>query len=149
MKEYKKSFVVRWADLDPNRHLRHTAYNDYATHVRFSFLEENGFGAKKFLEFNFGPVIFREETRYFREVGMNEEITINFKMSGMSKNAERFHMTHEVYKQNGKLAATVTLEGGWLDLGKRKLMEPPRELADLLFHLPKADGFIEIVPKLN
>ena len=144
MKEYKKSSTVRWADLDPNRHLRPTAYNDYATHVRFSFLEENGFGAKQFLKFNFGPVIVREETRYFREVGMNEEITINFKMSGMSEKAERFHMTHEVYKQNGKLAATVTLEGGWLDLATRKLMAPPRELAELLFKLPKADDFVEI-----
>lgn len=133
MKEYKKSFVVRWADLDPNRHLRHTAYNDYATHVRFSCLEENGFGANKFMAFNFGPVMFREETRFFREVGMNEEITIDFKMSGLSPDAKRFHMTHDVYKQNGKLAATVTLEGGWLDLGKRKLMAPPQELS--LIHI--------------
>jgi len=67
MKEYQKSFVVRWADLDPNRHLRHTAYNDYATQVRLSCLEENGFGAKKFLDLNFGPVMFREETRYVRK----------------------------------------------------------------------------------
>lgn len=39
---YRLSFIPRWADLDPNRHLRHTAYADYATPVRFSYLTENG-----------------------------------------------------------------------------------------------------------
>ena len=30
-KLFTRSFEVRWADLDANRHLRHTAYLDYAT----------------------------------------------------------------------------------------------------------------------
>lgn len=34
-----KEFEVKWADLDPNRHMRHSAYNDYAAHMRVKFLE--------------------------------------------------------------------------------------------------------------
>lgn len=36
-KEFYKEFQVIWADMDPNRHMRHTAYNDYAAQLRVSF----------------------------------------------------------------------------------------------------------------
>ncbi|MCP4204821.1 MAG: acyl-CoA thioesterase [bacterium] len=60
---FAQTFHVRWADLDPNRHMRNTAYLDYATEVRFAYLAENGFPQARFAEDNFGPVIFREEIR--------------------------------------------------------------------------------------
>ena len=31
-------FEVRWADLDGNRHVRNTAFSEYATHTRFRLL---------------------------------------------------------------------------------------------------------------
>lgn len=142
---FEKTFEVRWADLDPNRHLRHTSYNDYATHVRFSYLEQGGFGARQFAEHRMGPVIFREETRYFKEVGMNEEITLDFRIAALSPGAERFRMAHRVERADGELAATVMVEGAWMDLAKRKLRPAPPELAQLLRGLPRTEDFEEIV----
>lgn len=141
---FSKTFEVRWADLDPNRHLRHTSYNDYATHVRFSYLEEGGFGAREFGEHRMGPVIFKEETRYFKEVGMNETITVDFRTAALSAGAERFRMVHDIRRADGQLAATVAVEGAWLDLGVRKLRPAPPALATLLQALPRTEDFEEI-----
>ena len=88
--------------------------------------------------------MFREETRYFKEVGMNEEITIDFKVVESSPKGERWQMSHDVYKKDGSLAATITLEGAWFDIDNRKLIAPPQELADLLNGLPKSDDYKEI-----
>ena len=41
---YDSTFQVRWADLDPNFHLKNTAYSEYATQTRFAFLDDNGVG---------------------------------------------------------------------------------------------------------
>lgn len=145
MHEYKKSFEVRWADLDPNRHLRNTAYNDYATHVRFRYLEERGFGAAEFAAHDIGPVIFREEVRYYREITMNETITVDYKVAGLTPDARRFRLTHDILRGDGVLAARLVAEGAWLDLTKRKVVTPPPQLAELLRALPRTADFEELV----
>lgn len=137
---YQKSFVPRWADLDPNRHLRHTAYADYATHVRFSYLAENGFPAWRFGQLGIGPVIFREEARYLKEIGIRDSFTIDFSLVELRADGAQFVVRHDVWRGDGVRAAVLSLEGGWLDLETRSLIDPPRELVDLLGRLPRAAG---------
>ena len=52
IKKYNMSFIVKfatkWSDFDPNNHMRHTAYNDYAAEVRIRYFAENNFSIKKF-----------------------------------------------------------------------------------------------------
>lgn len=141
MSEFIKHFEIRWADLDPNRHLRHSAYADYATHVRFSFLRDHGFGQRRFVELGFGPVIVREEVRFRREVEGGEIIAIDFRAQGLAPDASRWDLSHAVVRSDGKLAATVRVEGGWLDLATRKLTVPPGEIRELLHRLPRTDDF--------
>ncbi|MEM7048288.1 MAG: thioesterase family protein [Acidobacteriota bacterium] len=141
---YEQAFPVRWADLDPNRHLRHTAFNDYATHVRFSCLAERGFGAERFEAANVGPVIFREETRYRREVAMGETITIDFRVAGLSANGRKYRLTHRVLRADGELAATVTVEGAWLDLTTRRIRRPPPALLAALRSIARSEDFEEL-----
>ena len=45
MTEYKKKVEIRWSDLDPNFHLRHSVYYDWGAFVRMSFLTEHGLTA--------------------------------------------------------------------------------------------------------
>ncbi len=143
---FTKTFEVRWADLDPNRHLRNTAFNDYATHLRFAYLEQSGFGAAEFARHDIGPVIFREEIRFFREVAMNETITVDYRLGGLSDDGSRFRLCHDVRRGDDALAATLTAEGGWMNLSQRKLAPPPPRLVELLQVLPKTDDF-ETLPR--
>ena len=145
---FRKNFEVKWSDLDPNRHLRNTAYSDYATHVRFSYLAENGFTLKEFQKHGFGPVVFREETIFKKEVGPNRTLTVNFKVSGLAEDGSRWSLLHEIALPDGKLAARLTIEGAWIDLKKRKLITPPSEIFKLLNRLPKTEQFEEL-EKIN
>ncbi len=39
---YLKEFEIRWSDVDANRHLANSAYLNYMSHARMSFLMEIG-----------------------------------------------------------------------------------------------------------
>lgn len=144
MTAYRKTFEIRWADVDPNRHVRHTAYNDFATHVRLSYLREQGFGPDAFAAHDVGPVITREETRFFREVGMADTVTIDFKLAALSPAADRFRLTHDVTRSDGVLAARVVVDGVWLDLTTRKPTAPPPELAAVMRAMARTDDYQDL-----
>jgi acyl-CoA thioester hydrolase len=144
MTSFSLSFPVRWADLDPNQHLRHTAFNDYATHVRFSYLEENGFGPEEFAAHGIGPIIMREETRFIKEVRMGTTIAIDLRAAGLAPHVSRFRLTHDITRSDGQLAAIVTVDAAWLDLTARKRVPPPESLAAIIRALPQTDAFEEL-----
>jgi len=64
---YKIAFTTKWADFDPNKHMRHTAYNDYAAECRIRFFKDYGLTTALFEKQNIGPVLFKEETTFYRE----------------------------------------------------------------------------------
>jgi acyl-CoA thioester hydrolase len=145
---YSRKYDVKWADMDPNGHLRHTVYGDYAVDVRFRFLIEHEFPPARFQEMGFGPVILSEENHYFREVLLGETITVTVKLAGLAPDGSRWRMLHEVIKPNGKLSATLRVEGGWLDLRRRKLVAPPPALLELIDDLARSDDFADL-PSLS
>lgn len=138
---FSKSFEVRWADLDANRHLRNTAYLDYATHVRFAFLAANGFPAARFGELRFGPVILREEMTFLREVRPNDELTVDYRLAAQSADRRKFRLRHRFFRRDGVEAARIDTVGGWLDLDSRKLRPPPAELSAALDRLARTSDF--------
>ncbi|RPD99082.1 thioesterase [Aureibaculum marinum] len=144
-KTFKYSFKTRWSDFDPNRHLRHTAYNDYAAESRVRYLNEHGFDMARFSKENIGPILFKEETTFYREITMGEDITIELFLEGLSENGERFKFLHKIYKENGVLSAEIIVLGAWLDLIKRKLTQPPADLVTTFKTLTKSENFEEIV----
>lgn len=143
--EYSQIFQVIWADIDPNMHLRHTAYNDYAAQVRVSFLADHGFAPKKFTELSIGPILFREETRFLREVGINEKIKVDYHCAAMRKDGSRWKGVHSIWKEDGVQAAIITVEGAWIDVNARKLAIPSAELLEVISKVPRTADF-EYIP---
>lgn len=142
---YTITFKTKWADFDPNNHLRHTAYNDYAAEARARFLNEHGFSICILKQLQIGPVLFQETTNFYREIRIGEDITIELALKGMSENGERFKFEHKIIKENGVIAARIDVFGAWMDLQTRKLTVPPHELLTTFEHLPKTEYF-EIIP---
>lgn len=138
------TFGVRWADLDPHRHLRHSAFNDYGTHIRFTYLAEHGFGAEEFERRDFGPVILREEVRFLREVPQGDSITLDMRLVASSPRMTRFRLAHDVVRGDGVLAAVIEVDGGWMDLTRRKLIAPPEDLASVLRRVQAEEGFEQL-----
>ncbi|MDQ3050302.1 MAG: acyl-CoA thioesterase [Bacteroidota bacterium] len=137
---FSKTYTIRWADMDANIHMRHSAYNDYAAQTRLLFMAENGFGMDWFKQHNVFPVLFREETVFLKEIQGNETITIDAILVQMSEDGSRWTIMNRFYKANGTLAARLTVDGAWMDIIARKLKNPPMELMDLFNKLDKSSG---------
>lgn len=127
--------------------MRHTAYNEYAAEVRLRFFAKYKFAMDAFNQFNLGPILFTEETSFRKEILLGENITVNLKLAGVSKNNERWKFTHEVFNVAGSLSAVIKVYGAWIDLTKRKLTVPPKEAANLFLHAEKTDDFENILLK--
>jgi acyl-CoA thioester hydrolase len=126
---HSQTYTVRWAELDPNGHMRHSAYADFAADQRVHWLDSLGFDVKKFAELRLGPILFREETKYLKELHGGEQIKVEGRVTGGTPDGARWTIEHTIYNAGGRVAATVTVDGAWLDLDRRKLTVPPAELA--------------------
>ena len=142
MQEISFSFEVRWADMDANRHMRHSAYNDYAAHLRMKLLTAIKLDLARLAELNLGPVLFREETLFYRETGLGETISVDVKLQKARADASRWTFVHEFKKENGKVAARITVDGAWMDLATRKLTALPEQYRQSIFEIPQSDDFI-------
>lgn len=128
---------VMWAQIDGNMHLRHSAYADFATQARMFELEKLGITADDFLRENIGPILFREETIYLKEVKPSDTVTVKLALTKCLPDASRWTIRHELYRGDGKLAAEVIIDGAWLDTINRKLAIPPAAIANKFVALPR------------
>lgn len=138
---FEEQFTVRWSDLDANRHVRNTIFSEFATHTRFRLLEEHGFPQARFESMRFGPVMFREEIRYRRELVFGEDVAVNVLFAGLSEDGSQWRVHQEVTRADAKQAAVLTIDGAWIHLDTRRLVAPPDDLLDLLRGLPRTDDF--------
>ncbi len=141
---YKRSFEIRWADLDPNGHMRHSAYLDYAAQLRIAYFGEFGYPLDRMVSENLGPLLFSEHASYQREIRPNEVITTDLAVTGLSANRKHWGIRHQIFKASGELAATIDCRGAWLDLQQRRVIVMPAELYQLMHAMPHSDDYAVI-----
>ncbi|MCI4670618.1 MAG: acyl-CoA thioesterase [Bacteroidia bacterium] len=141
MSNFEREIDIRWSDTDPNRHVRHSAYYDFGAHVRIRFFAENGFDSDRMADLNFGPIVFKEECSFIKEIHPNETIRINFLRGEMRPDGSRWVIHHEIFNKNDEKCAHLTLKGAWMDLKLRKLTIPPAGLAQAFLGLPEGEYY--------
>ncbi|MEN5232686.1 thioesterase family protein [Sphingobacterium faecium] len=135
---------VLWAQIDPNRHLRHSAYADFCAQARSNMLNGIGLSLNQFAIHQIGPILFREELIYHREIHLDEEIYVEVELTKYNVANSRFSFRHLVFKADGTKSATVIVDGAWLDLEKRKLTPIPNEWSHFIAKIPKSKDYEEI-----
>ena len=141
MKNFEKEIEIRWSDTDPNRHVRHSAYYEYGAHTRIRFFLDHGYTSAKMNELNIGPILFKEECSFIREIFPEDIIKVNLLKGEMSEDASRWVLHHEIFSQEGEKKAHITVKGAWIDLTLRKLTTPPADLAEAFHSLPEGDYY--------
>lgn len=129
---YAQPYTVRWSDLDANGHMKNTAYIECGLQVRLAFFAANGFPFTEFQNQQFGPVMFRDEITYFKEIRMLETIRVTFHCIRLSEDAGRYTVVNTLLKEGEVKVAEITTDGAWFDLKTRKLIAPPDRLRDLM-----------------
>lgn len=142
METYSKTFEVTWADMDPNLHMRHSVYNDYAAQTRVAMFSDLDLSIMEIGRLGFGPILFREETIFEREINLLETITVTCALTTMRRDGSRWSFLHEIFKEGeGDVkAAQVVVDGAWLNLETRKLGTLP-ELGEVMNRFPKTKNF--------
>ncbi|MCC9165481.1 acyl-CoA thioesterase [Pontibacter harenae] len=135
---------VMWSHLDANMHLRHSAYADFAAQARIAVLDSLGLDFKVFQKLQIGPILFREELVYLREVGINDNIKVTLELTKSRPDGSRWSIRHEIYRGDGVKAAVVNVDGAWIDIVKRKLAQLPEDLAEKFSHLTKSKDYEEL-----
>jgi len=140
---------VMWSQIDANRHLRHSAYADFAAQARVEMLETLGMTAAVMQQHKIGPILFREESIYYKEVKPGDTISVTCLLTKCRADGSRWSFTQEIFRDDEVLAAKVNVEGAWIDMVQRKLTAPPADFNEtFLSALPKAADFVlEPVPE--
>lgn len=141
MTVFERKPEIRWSDLDPNYHVRHSAYYDYGAYSRISFFNEYGITTTSLMENNIGPILFREECVFRKEIKFGDDITINLWLDKASSDMSRWTIVHELKKEGNILAAVITVEGAWIDTQIRKLTKPPELFRKAFEQLPRTEKF--------
>lgn len=139
---------VLWSQIDANMHLRHSAYADFAAQARLGLLEHAGFSMQVISPLKLGPILFREELIYLREIVVNDQVRVTAEMTRCRPDGSRWSFRQEIYRQDGVKAAIINVDGAWIDLEKRKLGSLPENLAKaFLSRIPKSTDFVFDEPK--
>lgn len=141
MQQYSKKIEIRWADLDPNFHVLHSKYYDFGAYCRMAFLTEHGITPALMLEEKIGPIIFREECLFKREIKFGDALEVFLQLSKCNADASRFSMRHELVINNNTLAAVINIDGAWIDTQLRKLAQPPEVCKTGIKLIPKTENF--------
>jgi acyl-CoA thioester hydrolase len=138
---------VRWSDIDQNRHLRHSAYYDYGATVRIACFSQHGLTNLRFEELRIGPILFREEAVFKREIKFEDRVTVDLSVTRATPDFSRWSVRHQFYKEDGILAAIIHLDGAWMDILTRKLAVPDEFIQNVFDDFPKAVDFEQITLK--
>ena len=134
---------VLWSQIDANMHLRHSAYADFAAQARLSLLEQVGLTAVHFIQQQLGPILFREELLYHREISPNDKVRVTCEMTRCRADGSRWSIKHEIFRGDGVKSATVLVDGAWIDTRKRKLTGLSPELMEKFKAIPRSEDFVE------
>lgn len=141
MENFKKEVQVRWSDLDPNVHLRHSVYYDWGAFCRIAFLGEHKLSTEVMQQLHIGPILFREECIFKKEIRLGDKVTISLQILKAKKDFSRWTIQHTIIKNEETVAAILTVDGAWLDTAKRKLATPPVEVFNVFSAMPLDENF--------
>jgi acyl-CoA thioester hydrolase len=141
MDSFKMKMQIRWSDFDPIFHVRHSVYHDWGAFIRVEFLNKCGLTADVMQQLKFGPILFREECIFRREIRSGDEVEMNVELLKAKRDFSKWSFRHEIIKNGDTVAAILNVDGAWLDISIRKLAAPPDKVLEVFDKIPRAKEF--------
>jgi YbgC/YbaW family acyl-CoA thioester hydrolase len=139
---YEYELTILEHHLDTFGHVNNAVYLELYEEARWDFITKNGFGLNQILETKIGPVLLDLNLTFKSELNNREKIKIISQARPEMRNKLVMVLDQKMVKENGKVASTLTLSVGLMDLNQRKLMAPTAEWL-------KALGLIELSESEN
>lgn len=110
--------------LDSFGHVNNAVYLELLEEARWEFITKGGFGLTEIKTQKKGPVVLEVNIKYRKELLNREFITIESRPLGQP--GKIMKIEQRILKEDGALASVAEFTVGFMDLEKRKLIEPPK-----------------------
>ena len=141
METFVQDIQLRWSDLDPNFHLRHSVYYDWGAFCRVEFLNKFHLTSRTMQQLHVGPIIFREECVFKKEIRYGDRISIDLRLTKAKRNFSRWSIQHVIQKNEDVISAILSVDGAWINTIERKLAIPPDEAVNVFKQMPVGENF--------
>ena len=109
--------------IDCNQHVSESSYYKIAIDVLQGLHQELGLN-DLFANEQTAPIVFSSNIEFFREVFVDEEVTIAVVLFPESPDFRKWRRLFEIYNQADELSAKIISQGAFFDLRTRKVKAP-------------------------
>ena len=121
--------------IDKNGHVSEAGYLTVANIAYWKICEQVGL-LKLYSKYKISGIVFDTYMEFKKEVFEGEEVTIHLRFS-ISKDNRKISRQLDIYNYKNELVVKIISNGGFLDLNKRKIVEPPKQIIDICSKLLK------------
>ena len=128
-KNFNSVFVKLTSDhIDKNGHVSEAGYLIVANLAYWKICEQVGL-LKLYSKYKISGIVFDTYMEFKKEVFEGEEVMINL-IFNISNDTRKIVRRLDIYNRESRLVVKITSNGGFLDLEKRKIVEPPKQILD-------------------
>ena len=129
---YEYELTILEQHLDTFGHVNNAVYLTLYEEARWDFITKNNLGLKEILDKKIGPVLLDVQLTFKAELKNREKIKIVSQARPEMRNKYVMILDQKMIKEDGKVASTMTLSVGMMDLAVRKLISPTPEWLNAL-----------------
>lgn len=135
---YEYEITILEQHLDTFGHVNNAKYLELYEEARWDLLTQNKMGLKEIMHEQLGPVLLDLQLTFKAELKNREKIKIVSQARPEMRNKFVMILDQKMIKPDGKIASTLTISVGMMDLKARKLISPSQEWR-------KALGLVEFI----
>jgi len=124
---YEYELTILEQHLDTFGHVNNAKYLELYEEARWDLITKNKLGLKEILETQIGPVILDAQITFKSELKNREKIKIITQAKTEMRNKYVMLIDQKMVREDGKIASTLTISVGMMDLRGRKLISPSPE----------------------
>lgn len=129
---FEYEFQVLEHHLDTFGHVNNAKYLELYEQARWDFITKNNLGLKEIMSTKIGPVLLEANITFKAELKNREVIKVVSQARPEMRNKYIMVMDQKMIKEDGKIASTLTLSVGLMDLAQRRLIAPTTEWLNAL-----------------
>lgn len=123
--------TINETQVDILGHLNNAVYLELFEVARWNIIHSRGYGLKKMIELQQGPVLLEINLKFMKEVLARDVVTIKSELTRYEGKIGEIHQ--KMYKENGEQAAELRVTFGLFDMKLRRLIEPTPEWKKALY----------------
>ena len=114
--------------VDKNGHVSEAGYLTVANIAYWEICDQVGL-LKLYNKYKISGIVFDTHMEFKKEVFEGEEVIVNLSFN-IGNDIRKLIRRLDIYDREDRLVVKITSNGGFLDLEKRKIVEPPKQILD-------------------